>query len=325
MHLLAASAVDPWKWHAHPDVWAVFTTSLILYWYAVTRIGPRVVRAGETIVTRRQVVWFCSGVAALWIVSDWPIHEIGEQYLYSVHMFQHLVMMLVVPPMLLLGVPGWLTRWILRPPALASAARALCRPVVAALIFNTTVAIQHWPALVNTVLEHHPLHFLAHLWLFSAAMIMWFPVLNKLPEFPRLGPAGKMIYLFIQSIIPNVPVAFLAFATGVVYKFYATVPRPFGWNAVEDQQTAAAIMKVGGTFIIWGIIVVVFFRWYNEWDRGSTADSQQRRRSEMAASAAAVRGRVPATGPATATADAALTWADVERELAASPPASGNT
>jgi cytochrome c oxidase assembly factor CtaG len=150
-------------------------------------------------------------------------------------------------------------------------------------------------------------------------MIMWFPVINKLPEFPRLGPAGKMVYLFVQSIIPNVPVAFLAFATGVVYKFYATVPRPFGGNAVLDQQTAAAIMKVGGTFIIWGIIVVVFFRWYNEWDRGGVGDSNKRRRAEMAASAAGVRGGRVATGDATAE----LTWADVERELAASPPAPG--
>jgi putative membrane protein len=304
----AATTVDPWKWHAHPEVWAIFTTSLILYWYAITRIGPRVVPAGQTIVTRRQVAWFCSGVAALWLVSDWPIHEIGEQYLYSVHMFQHLVMTLVVPPMLLLGVPGWLTRWILRPPALAATARVLCRPLVAAIIFNTTVAINHWPALVNAVLEHDPLHFFAHLWAFSAAMLMWFPVINKLPEFPHLSPAGKMVYLFLQSVIPNVPVAFLAFATGVVYKFYATVPRPFGWTAVEDQQTAAAIMKVGGTFIIWGIIVVVFFRWYGEWEAGEKAERDKRRQV--------------AVKPAP---EAPLTWADVEAELAATPPAPGSS
>jgi putative membrane protein len=311
MLLLVASSVDPWKWHAHPDVWAIFTTSLILYWYAITRIGPRVVPPGQTIVTRRQVAWFCSGVAALWLVSDWPIHEIGEQYLYSVHMFQHLVMTLVVPPMLLLGVPGWLTRWILRPPALAASVRVLCRPLVAAIIFNTTVAINHWPALVNAVLEHHALHFVVHLWAFSAAMLMWFPVVNKLPEFPRLSAAGKMVYLFLQSVIPNVPVAFLAFATGVVYKFYATVPRPFGWTAVEDQQTAAAIMKVGGTFIIWGIILVVFFRWYGEWEAAEKAERDKRRRA-------------PAT-PVAGANEAPLTWADVERELAATPPAPGSS
>jgi putative membrane protein len=307
MTLLAATTIDPWKWHAHPDVWAVYTTSLILYCYAITRIGPRVVPAGGTIVTRRQVVWFCSGVAALWIVSDWPVHDISEQYLYSVHMFQHLVMTLVAPPLLLLGVPGWLTRWILRPHALAAATRTLCRPLVATLIYNATVAINHWPALVNAVLEHHTLHFFVHLWAFSAAMLMWFPVVNKLPEFPRLQPAAKMIYLFLQSVIPNVPVAFLAFATGVVYKYYATVPRPFGWTAVEDQQTAAAIMKVGGTFIIWGIIVVVFFRWYSEWEIAEKAEREARRRAQVPQ---------PAAAP--------LTWADVERELAATPPAPGS-
>jgi putative membrane protein len=262
------------------------------------------------------VASFCSGVAFLWIVSDWPVHEIGEQYLYSVHMVQHMVMTLVAPPLLLLGVPGWLTRWILRPKALASAVRVLARPVIAAVIFNVTVAVNHYPGLVNAVLEHHALHFSAHLWAFSAAMLMWFPVVNRLPEFPTLSAPGRMVYLFLQSIIPNVPVAFLAFADGVVYKFYATVPRPFGWSAIEDQQTAGAIMKVGGTFIIWGIIVVVFFRWYAEFEAKEKAERALR--------------RVPVAHPPDPSvlveADAgALTWADVERELAATPPAPGSS
>jgi putative membrane protein len=311
MLVLAAASVDPWHWHAHPEVWVIFATSLLLYWFAVTRIGPRVVPAGQPVVTRRQVALFCSGVALLWVASDWPVHDISEKYLFSVHMAQHMVMTLVAPPLLLLGVPGWLTRWILRPARLAGAVRVLARPLVAAVVFNATVAITHWPALVNAVLEHDPLHFFVHLWSFSAAMLMWFPVVNRLPEFPTLSAPGRMVYLFFQSVIPNVPAAFLAFADGVVYKFYATVPRPFGGSAVQDQQTAGAIMKVGGTFLIWGIIVVLFFRWYGEWERTENAAREVRRRAHMAE----ISGEVSDT----------LTWADVERELASSPPPPGTT
>src|ERR1700694_5508820 len=198
MLVLAAASFDPWRWHAHREVWVIFLTSLLLYWFAVTRIGPGVVPAGQPVVTRRQVALFCSGVALLWVVSDWPVHDISERYLFSVHMAQHMVMTLVAPPLLLLGVPGWLTRWSLRPPRLAGAVRLLARPLVAAVVFNATVAVTHWPALVNAVLEHDPVHFFVHLWSFSAAMLMWFPVVNRLPEFPTLSAPGRMVYLFFQ-------------------------------------------------------------------------------------------------------------------------------
>jgi putative membrane protein len=250
---------SPWAFHAHISVWVVMGSSLGLYLYAIRRLRP----PGE-VVSRKQVALFVTGWALLWVFSDWPIHDISERYLYSVHMVQHMVFTLVAPPLLLLGMPDWLTRWILRPPALAATVRSLAKPVVAAVLFNLAIAFGHWPALVDFALRHDNVHFVVHLVTFTTAMFMWFPVVNRLPEFPHLSRPLKMVYLFAQSIIPNVPAAFLAFADGIVYKFYATVPRPFGGSALTDQQVAGAIMKVGGTFIIWGIIVVVFFRWYGE-------------------------------------------------------------
>jgi cytochrome c oxidase assembly factor CtaG len=216
-----------------------------------------------------------------------------------------------------MGVPAWLTRWILRPRALSGTVRVVCRPLIATIIFNSVVAIGHAPFYVNGTLEHHFLHFWAHLLLFVASMIMWFPVVNKLPEYPTMSPPIKMGYLFIQSIVPNVPVAFLAIATGVVYKFYATVAHP--WiNAVTDQQLAAAIMKVGGTFYLWSIILVIFFRWAGSGDRKREAAV------ERAASAAAGAARVGLAPPRAATDEVipdVLTWEHVAGELAKSQPA----
>ena len=265
------SSVDPWHFTAHPDTWFVIAAAAVGYWYALTRIGPRVVKSGPA-ATRRQVVWFSSGLVVLWLASDWPVHDLAERYLLSAHMFEHLLISFVAPPMLLLGIPGWLTRRLLRPRWAGGTVRVVCRPLVAAMLFNGVVAISHAPFWVNGTLEHHALHFWAHVLLFTAAMIMWFPVVNRLAEFPRLSPPGKMIYLFLQSVIPNVPAAFLAFATGPIYRFYTTVPHPFGGlDVVSDQQLAAAVMKIGGTFCVWGIIVVVFFRWVASEDRFSSA------------------------------------------------------
>jgi putative membrane protein len=237
--------------------------ALALYGVAVRVVGRRYTSPGEARATRRQVLSFVAGVLVLWLASDWPIHDLAEDYLYSIHMVQHMLIVLMAPPLLLLGVPAWLTRWILRPRFLHNFARSATRPRVAGVIFNVTVALVHSPQVVNFSLYHHSAHFFVHLWMFSAAMLMWFPVVNRLPEYPQLNPPLKIGYLFAMSIIPNVPVAFLAFADGVVYRYYAHVPRPWAITVIEDQQAAAAIMKVGETFYLWSIIAAVFFRWYS--------------------------------------------------------------
>ncbi|MDQ1395145.1 MAG: putative rane protein [Acidimicrobiaceae bacterium] len=292
------SFVSPWAWHAHPEVWLIMGGSVVLFFLAVRHVGPNHVPEGELVITRRQLASFVSGVAFLWLFADWPVHDLSERYLYSVHMVQHMVFILVAPPLLILGTPQWLQRWILQPKPFDFVARKLCRPVVAAVIFNVAVAVSHAPGWVNFTLEHDSVHFFAHLFIFATAMIMWFPVVNTMPDYPTMGPAVKLVYLFIQSILPNVPVAFLAFSNGVIYTFYARVPRPFPISAVEDQQLAAAIMKVGGTFIIWSVMLVVFFSWYRD-----------------------EHGPMSAPPKRTPLMPEVLTWDDVERELARVEPA----
>jgi len=334
---MIAAAVNPWAWHAHPQTWFVMTLAAGSYWYAVSRIGPLVVEPGERVVTRRQVACFVGGVALLWAFADWPIHDLSERYLYSVHMVQHMVFTFFAPPLILLGIPDWLTRRILRPRVMAWAVRHLARPLIAAIIFNTGVALTHWPALVNFGLAHDNWHFVIHFAMFSSAMLMWFPVVNHLPEFPMLSPPGKMVYLFLQSLVPNVPVAFLTLATSPVYSFYAHVARPFGGNAVLDQQTAGAIMKVGGTTFLWGLIVVIFFRWYAVEHAAELEELRGVSRARAAAAAAEVSAAstsggpsAPARAPATAPADLlsedhVLTWDQVAEELAkTSPPRPGD-
>ena len=274
-----SAAVSPWAWHAHPDVWALLIVLGVGYPLALTRLaGAR--PAGEPVATRRQKWTFGAGLFVLWLASDWPIHDIAEKYLLSAHMVQHLLLTLIAPPLLMLGVPPWLMRRLLAPRFLHAVFSRLARPFPAAVLFNTVVAVSHWPALVDTALRSEPVHFSVHAALVTTAVLMWFPVLNRLPEYPRLGEPARMVYLFLQSIIPTVPASFLTFGDGVLYKFYEAAPRPFAISAIEDQQVAGAVMKVAGGGILWGIIVVMFFRWYasSERDKGDvlTWDDVQR-------------------------------------------------
>lgn len=265
---LAAVGGNPWAWHAHPSVWAVVGLVAGGYAAALRILGPRFAPAGEPVATRRQVVVFYTGVALLWAAADWPIHDLAERYLFSVHMIQHLVFTLVAPPLLLVGTPAWLVRWLLRSPGVAAAVRKGARPLPAAIVYNVAFVFTHWPPVVDAALHSEPVHFLLHCLIFFTALNMWFPVMNRLPEFPHMSAPARMVYLFLQSVIPTVPASFLTFADGLIYKFYGTVPHPFHLSAIADQQLAGAMMKVLGGGMLWAVIVVMFFRWYAEENRG---------------------------------------------------------
>lgn len=249
-----------WQWHPHPETWGLILFLLIGYHYALRRIGPSKVNEGEAVATRGQRASFHAGVAVLLIAVEWPVHDLAEGYLYSVHMLQHMALSLVVPPLLMAGTPPWLARVILPPPAMRIV-RRLTRPLVALIIFNATIVFTHWPLLVNESISNEALHFSLHLLLVLASFIMWTPVLSPVLELPRLSLPGQMFYLFLQSIVPTVPASFLTFGDRPLYAAYDLFPHLWGISTLADQRTAGLIMKILGGFVLWGFITVIFFRW----------------------------------------------------------------
>jgi putative membrane protein len=275
-------------WHLHADVWAI-VGALAFAWAMAIRLEQR--RRGERgdtepAVTSRQVVCFVSGLAAIFVASDWPVHDLAEGYFYSLHMVQHLLLSLVAAPLLLLGTPGWLMRRLL-PGRLLTVVKFVARPVPNLIQFNAVLVLSHWPLWVNATLRNHPLHFVAHAILLVSALLMWMVLVSPLEEVPRARPPMQMLYLFLQSILPTVPASFLTFGSKPLYSFYETVPRLYGWSALSDQQVAGLIMKLLGGFYLYAIIAVVFFRWYADEERDDR------------------RPRMPET----------LYWDEVEREL----------
>jgi putative membrane protein len=276
--ILAHAAHVP-GWHLHLDVWLLVGAIVGAYALLVRIVGPRFAAPGAPAVTRRQVVCFGLGVAAIWVAASWPIHDLAEESMYSVHMVQHLVLSMVATPLLLLGTPGWMARFLLRPPSLVfRIVRRLARFVPALIVFNVVLVLTHWPALVNASLESHPAHFAVHGLIFVASLIIWLPVLSPLPEIPRLAPPTRAAFLFLQSIVPTVPASFLTFGTKPLYKFYEGVPHLWGATTLEDQQVAGLIMKIGAGILLWMLIAVVFFRWAAEEDR---QNQPQRLRKEL--------------------------------------------
>lgn len=307
MQLLAVDLpVDPLAFQWHPEVWLLVGFLTGAYVYMVRVIGPKAVGPGQAVLTRTNKVTFVAAMVMLWAASDWPLHDISEEYLYSAHMVQHMALSYFVPPLALMATPTWLARVLLGEGGVYRTVKWFSHPVVAGVLFNASVMILHIPMLVNASVENGALHYLLHVMVVTTSLLMWMPVCGPVPEF-RIGVAGAMIYLFLQSVVPTVPAAWLTFAEGVVYDAYDTPVRLWGISVVDDQQLAGAIMKTAGGLFLWAIVIYLFFtRFAKRFD-----ESHDYKRG----------GRIP-PAEITGNEEIPLTTADVERAFAesAAPP-----
>ncbi|MGZ5288063.1 MAG: cytochrome c oxidase assembly protein [Actinomycetota bacterium] len=244
-------------WHPHPDVWLLFGSIVAGYLIACRRHEEA---TGEA-TPRRKRRLFLLGMGVLWLGADYPIHDLAENYLYLMHMVQHMLFTLVAAPILIAGMPAWLLRDLLRPRLVRAVWRFLTRPVVALIFFNAVLLFTHWPAVVEASVSSALLHFSLHVLIVFSALVMWWPVMSPLPEMPSLPAPGQMLYLFFQSLAPTIPASFLTFGHHPLYPIYGTFPRIWGVNVLSDQLAAGLIMKLIGGMILWGVIAAIFFRW----------------------------------------------------------------
>ncbi|NQV97249.1 MAG: cytochrome c oxidase assembly protein [Acidimicrobiaceae bacterium] len=250
--------VSPWRFQAHPEVWLLTVFVLSAYIYAIRVIGPHVVPLGP-VTTRRQRIAFVAAILILWLGSDWPVHDLAEEYLYSVHMFQHMALSYFMPPLVLIAIPKWLFEVVFGDGRARRVVSWLARPVIAGVVFNLIVMVTHIPDVVDRSVSNAPMHYSLHILLVVTALLVWMPICGPDHEL-HLQAGGKMIYLFAMSVVPTVPAAWLTFAEGAVYKHYDIPVRVWGLSVTIDQQIAGAVMKTGGSVFLWSIIIFIFFK-----------------------------------------------------------------
>ncbi len=308
---MLAQVLDPWRYQWHPEVWVLVAFLTGAYLYMVRVIGPKAVAPGQPVVTRFNIGCFIGAMVMLWVASDWPIHDIGEEYLYSAHMLQHMMLSYFLPPLVLMATPEWLLRVLVGDGKLYRGVAFMCRPVIAAVVFNVVVIVTHIPGMVTASVDNGPLHYSLHFAVVLASLLMWMPVVGPFPEL-QIGPLAKCIYLFVQSLVPTIPAAWLTFAEGAVYETYDQPVRVWGLSVQHDQQLAGAIMKTGGGIFLWTIIVFLFFKRFAAGYNAANNDSYRRPRPMPDAEL---------TGDHDTDTGHPLTTADVEREFAQVPAA----
>jgi putative membrane protein len=146
---------------------------------------------------------------------------------------------------------GWVWTWL----------RRLTVPVVATLVFNTVTVLTHWQPVVNRSVTDGPFHYGIHVIVVATALIMWIPVCGPWPQLRMKSVPGTLVYLFLQSVVPTIPGAWLAIAGDAIYEGYDHGDHLFGVTTVQDQQAAGVFMKVVTGGWLWTVIIVLFFRW----------------------------------------------------------------
>lgn len=264
----------PWDWTPRPylGVWLLCGAIGLGYWWAVRSHSDRTGQA----VDRRKAIQFVAGIVGLWIASDWPVGALGGAYLSSVHMLQYMLYTLLAAPLLMLGTPEWMARAALRSLRLDDAWRILTRPLVAVIVTNVLLLATHAPVSVDLLRATQLGSFvLDMLWLLSG-LVLWGPIISPIRDARTSSPLVKIVYLFAAAaLMPMIPGGFLAFASHPLYSTYELAPR-VGLTALADQQLAGVLMKVGNVPVIWAVMGVIWFRWY-ESDRAASATRRSAR------------------------------------------------
>jgi len=268
-HGLAAEAAHRWTWE--PWTIALLVLSAALYG-AGTRAIWRKAGAGRG-VHGWHAAAFAAGLASIAIALVSPVAWLSE-ILFSVHMTQHEILMLISAPLLVFGQPLIAVLWAFPAPAraawahwsqrgaVAAAWRALTAPLVVFLLHAVAVWIWHAPALYEAALRSTAIHALEHLSFVLTAALFWWGIVHG--RYGRMAYGAGLLYVFLTAIHTSVLGALMTISPGVLYPSYLSAGARWHIDALEDQQLAGLLMWVpsGLVFIVFGL--ALFAAWLGE-------------------------------------------------------------
>ncbi|HXB14880.1 MAG TPA: cytochrome c oxidase assembly protein [Solirubrobacteraceae bacterium] len=273
--MAGASVAHPgWgSWSPDVSLWLLVITGAMYMLGSARTVTP----ASRARSQRLRDVAFWAALATLAIGLDSPIDAFSEQ-LFWVHMVQHVLLMLVAAPLLVLAAP-WLRLWRALPlglrrsvarglaggrwaAPLRAAARWLGAPLPALAFFTVVLLGWHVPALFDATLRSGAVHALEHLMFVFAAVLLFKQVIDSPPLHARLGDAQRVLYMTAAMTVSWVLAVWLAIAPDPLYSHYAQLAsRPSGISALGDQQLAAGVMWVPGSVPFLLVILVYVHRW----------------------------------------------------------------
>jgi putative membrane protein len=261
-------------WTFEPLVVGALALAAALYW-----MGEWTSNRATTRPVWRSLCFY-AGLLAIFIALESPIDFLDRQ-LFWLHMMQHLVLIMVAAPLIILGDPAMP---ILRSSPLgprrrflrmvttqswshrvAAAFAWITSPLPAAIIFIVDLYLWHWSYLFNLTLQNQTVHDLEHVCFLGTALLFWSQVIEQRPLHIRMSYIQRAVYVVLVGAAGNLLAMYFVFATKPLYQQYAGLsPRPFGMSALTDQQLAGALMWVPVLFVFLAAFSVLAYKWLGE-------------------------------------------------------------
>ena len=219
---------------------------------------------------RKHTLYFGLGLLTLWLALETPIDTISDYYLDSVHMFQHVLLGFVAPPLMLLGLSSTMVERVVRVPGV----RALTEPVPAQVIAGLVMIVWHLPPLYDATLYSGWLHALEHVMFIAGGLVLYWPMLEVTSAHARwnMSPAAKLLYMLVATLPQDGVALALIFSRVPFYEYYTHVPRLVpSLTPLIDQTLAGAVLMIVGKATMGVAAIAVFTRWFGGEQRADQA------------------------------------------------------
>jgi cytochrome c oxidase assembly factor CtaG len=272
-HLAAASSRTrgPWAYQLHPVAWLLVLALGLPYLAALhhlrrlSRRADRDTSAGKAwdrlyTPSTRQILSFASGLLAFTLAVSWPLADLAAHWSLTALLAQRLLIVLAAAPLMIVGLSDRMLSRITRPAPIDAAVEVLSRPAVAIVFFavvsigtllTPAVAAQSSSALARYAID---------LLLLAAGVVLWTPVIRRIPGAHHPGSAGTAAYLFVQSVLPNFPAVVYVLARHPFYPAFAGSHIAIGISPLSDQQLAGILAKVATLPVLWSAAWVALAR-----------------------------------------------------------------
>lgn len=264
--------------------WFFLTLAVLVLVYFLITVKWRDRFTDSEPVTRQNIIYFLSGMGLLYILKGSPVDLLGH-ILFSVHMTQMALLLLVVAPFLIIGIPNWIWRKVLSVKIINIIFSFFTKPLLSLLLFSLAFSFYHYPMILDNVKMSATLHAGFTISVFMTAIFLWWPIVNTLEGQPKLHGLKKIGYVILSAILITPACTLIIFADVPVYETYMSGEAwlkamelcvPAGTLAglsisgpelftnmqpVYDQQLGGILMKVSQELIYVVVIGKIFFAW----------------------------------------------------------------
>lgn len=263
------------RWQTDPILIGGILTLALCYTIAIGPLRHRI--APGKAFPRNHAIIFYAGIIMMYLTEASPLHDLAERYSFFAHMIQHTLISYVVGPLLLLGSPAWLLRWMLSGRVIRPIAKVVLAPLTAFLLYSVGFSIWHIPVIYDAALRSSTIHHAQHVIFLALSIIMWWPLISPLKGLTRLGNLGKLVYIFLLPVAQLPVFGAVTFAVEPLYPSYQLAPVWLFQTHLQDQAAGGAMMNLTGMFAFGIPFIVIFIRWYRE-DYGKTMGGRRLRK-----------------------------------------------